>query len=103
MHPQGYSNVTGFTECGVLGRVVSLAEVINAVTKRGFEGVNVGSTKERVHLQVSDDNVRGSRWIVRYYSDVPACLMAGLSQFSDCVAFHWDVGAGHLDQCRGNS
>ena len=45
MHPQSHSDVTGLAECGMLRRIVPLAEVIDTVTKWGFEGVNVvGST-----------------------------------------------------------
>jgi len=42
MHPQGDSDVTGLSECSMLRRIVPFAEVIDAVTGWGFEGMNVG-------------------------------------------------------------
>ena len=44
MHPQGHGDVTGLTECGMLCCIMSLAEVIDTVTKYRFEGVDAGST-----------------------------------------------------------
>lgn len=100
MHLQSNSDVTGFTESSVLCRIMSLAEMINAVAKGRFGGkiCLIIFQAQIKRLQVSDDDVGGSRRVVRGNRYVPARLVTQLGQLPDRVPLHRYVGAGNLDQ-----
>lgn len=104
VHSQRYSDVCSLSKGGVLCRIVTLAEVVNAVTEGKSQPIRFGvrSLVGVGHSQVSDHDVHGGRRVIRYNGDVPAGFVTCLGELAHGVPLHRQICPWQLDESTGN-
>lgn len=100
VHAQCHSDVGSLSESGVLCSIVTLTEVVNAVTSGKITPIRFGMqfAVGIGYSQVSDHDVHRGRRVIRYDGDVPASFVTGLSKLANGVPFHRQVCPGQLDK-----